>query len=875
MLEFARLFSNDQRTGATCRDGNASVNSIQMTRIHRVLLAILLLVTCLSAQPKLELTRAARSWEFLPVVGQRAALLGREDGHFEAWVYPVKLFRDLKFTFRTQNRVLPAESLARTVTVRPESATITYTFDTFTVRQRMFVPNGQPGAVIVLEAETREPLQISASFVPDFSVMWPASIGGTYWEWNEKLRAFTFGHEGRKFFGIAGSQLAIAGMPTTWLNYTQQEQSVMELPKLEKGEARYAIVVAASTKSADEARATYELLSQNFEHLEQESAKYYTDYLARTVALDLPDNQLEQAYDWARVSTIQGLVSSPLLGSGLVAGYKLSGGTQRPGFAWFFGRDSLWTDLALNSISDFATTRTALEFISKFQSKEGKLPHEISQSASLVDWDKLPYLYASADATPLYIIAFHDYVTASGDVAFAKEKWESIQRAYNFLRSTWDERGFPKNEGVGHGWVEGGPLLPVKTELYQSGLGWAAMRDVAELAKLTGNKVDVPGDLEQRRKQLNDTFWIADKNYYGFALRSDNSVVQIPSVEATVPLWFDALDPAKSEQMVRVLSREDHMADWGMRINSSREPFYDPQGYHYGAVWPLFTGWASVGEYKVHRPDAGYANLRANALLFDSPLGHFAEVLSGDYYTTISYASPHQIWSAAMVISPMLRGLFGLNVHALTHTVTLAPHLPYSWNSATVSNVKVGDSTLSFTIRRSASGIQLETLNSGKEAVNVEFSPAIGLRAQAIGADIGGRATRPSVAQNTTDQHAAIRVQAAPGKTTATLRVRDDFGLDYAPQLPPYGTKSQNLKILSQAWSEDRNTLTLQVEGLSGRMYKLPFFGNVKPSSLDRGRITGEEIEIAFPASRSAEYVGQTVTVRFAKPAPARSGGQY
>jgi hypothetical protein len=401
------------------------------------------------------------------------------------------------------------------------------------------------------------------------------------------------------------------------------------------------------------------------------------------------------------------------------------------------------------------------------------------------------------------------------------------------------------------------------------------MRDVAELAKLTGNKVDVPGDLEQRRKQLNDTFWIADKNYYGFALRSDNSVVQIPSVEATVPLWFDALDPAKSEQMVRVLSREDHMADWGMRINSSREPFYDPQGYHYGAVWPLFTGWASVGEYKVHRPDAGYANLRANALLFDSPLGHFTEVLSGDYYTTISYASPHQIWSAAMVISPMLRGLFGLDVNVLTRNVKLAPHLPYSWNSATISNVKVGESTLSFTIRRSASGIQLETLNSGREAVNVEFSPAISLRAEAVGAAIGQRSLRPVVAQSTTDQHAAIRFQAAPGKTTTMLRVRNDFGLDYAPQLPPYGTKSQNLKILSQAWSEDRNTLTLQVEGLSGRMYKLQFFGNVKPSSVDRGRITGEEIEIAFPASRSDEYVEQTVTVRFAKSAAARGGGQY
>ena len=33
-----------------------------------------------------------------------------------------------------------------------------------------------------------------------------------------------------------------------------------------------------------------------------------------------------------------------------------------------------------------------------------------------------PYAYASADATPLYIITMNDYVTKSGDIAFAQAK---------------------------------------------------------------------------------------------------------------------------------------------------------------------------------------------------------------------------------------------------------------------------------------------------------------------------------------------------------------------------------------------------------------------------------------------------------------------
>jgi len=43
-------------------------------------------------------------------------------------------------------------------------------------------------------------------------------------------------------------------------------------------------------------------------------------------------------------------------------------------------------------------------------------------------------------------------------------------------------------------------------------------------------------------------------------------------------------------------------------------------------------------------------------LALDGSLGHVTEVLSGDQYQPLSTSSPHQIWSAAMVISPLLRG---------------------------------------------------------------------------------------------------------------------------------------------------------------------------------------------------------------------------
>src|SRR4051812_29115538 len=47
----------------------------------------------------LELSRAIRPWEFLPLTGTRAALFGSESGQMEAWIYPLKLLRDFRLVF--------------------------------------------------------------------------------------------------------------------------------------------------------------------------------------------------------------------------------------------------------------------------------------------------------------------------------------------------------------------------------------------------------------------------------------------------------------------------------------------------------------------------------------------------------------------------------------------------------------------------------------------------------------------------------------------------------------------------------------------------------------------------------------------------------
>ncbi len=639
----------------------------------------------------------------------------------------MKIFKDLRLRFRVGARVIPGESIVRTLRARPGSTTLTYAGDEFQVEQTIAASTVEPGLVMHIVVRSYEPVTIEGEFRRDFQVMWPASIGSSYGEWNAKAGAWLFGADGQPFSAVFGGPEVAQTDAEFATNYSNTGTIRFTLGSVTGSGERW-LAVAGSVHSRDEAMKAWRRLLQNPARILDEADRFYSSYLARTVKLELPDPEIQRAYDWSRVSVAKGLVSNPLLGTGLVAGYGPSKGAYRPGFAWFFGRDSFWSSFALTAAGDFENARTAINFIAGFQREDGKIPHEISQSAALIPWFKdYPYGYASADATPLFVSAVRDYVETSGDREFARKHWAGLKQAVQFMRSTAGDGGFPKNAGVGHGWVEGGPLLPVQVEFYQAGCYVEALRSMAKLARWNGEEVQalaMEQEFGQKRRELDELFWLKGTNAYAFALDAMGKPVDEPSVLATVPMWFGLLDVDNSRRMLETLSHEPHATDWGMRIIGSGSSKSAPAGYHFGSVWPLFTGWAAVAEYRYHLPESGLANLRANAwLALDGASGNTTEVLSGATYSPLSTSSPHQIWSAAMVVSPVLRGLLGLWVEANPGRITLAPHLPAGWRRVAVKNVRAGAVQADLVFTRGPDQDQLEVVIQG-QPVTVNFTPA-------------------------------------------------------------------------------------------------------------------------------------------------------
>ena len=164
------------------------------------------------APSPIELTGPVRPGEYLGVTGPRAAWLGLETGEAELWVHPLKVARGFRLGFSTPSygTAIPGDRIARTVQVRPEVTTITYSHAAFQVRQHILAPRDTAahGILVLLEVDSAEPMEIVAEFHPVLNYMWPGSIGGQYAYWDAGRRLFVLSESLQTRNAVVGSPWA-------------------------------------------------------------------------------------------------------------------------------------------------------------------------------------------------------------------------------------------------------------------------------------------------------------------------------------------------------------------------------------------------------------------------------------------------------------------------------------------------------------------------------------------------------------------------------------------------------------------------------------------------------------------------------------------
>ncbi|HKP87267.1 MAG TPA: amylo-alpha-1,6-glucosidase, partial [Blastocatellia bacterium] len=322
----------------------------------------------------LELERRTQLGSFFDVVGRKSAVFGYENQPFEAWVYPLKILDDFKLMFQLEGYPLEINGteIEASVSVRPEATIFTYSHAAFTVRQIIFAPVEEQGVIMLLDAQSVLPLTVTCSFRPKLRLMWPAGLMTGYVGWDDKARVYTVGEETNRFVGMIGSPAArdISLMPYQEEPRDVPNRFVIEASPEAMKSHFIPIVIAGSTEGREKAKSTYDKLLNSAQSLYEKNVVHYERLRSQTTGVTTPDERFNAAFEWAKVGIDKGIATNPMLGTGLLAGFRTSGESERPGFAWFFGRDALWTALAINSYGDFAATRMALDFLKKVQRED-------------------------------------------------------------------------------------------------------------------------------------------------------------------------------------------------------------------------------------------------------------------------------------------------------------------------------------------------------------------------------------------------------------------------------------------------------------------------------------------------------------------------
>jgi glycogen debranching enzyme len=813
----------------------------------------------------IEISRHVRKGIYFDAAGRRSAILGIEEGRFEAWVYPMKLFHDCRLTVSIEggDANIDLSAYAKRITARPESVTITYSHPQFTIRETIFSPIDDAGSILLFDVDSSRALTLMTSFVPDLKPMWPGGLGGQYAAWSQEQKYFILSESRRKFNGLVGSPLAASGSSTP--AHMLAAGGVHFEIKIDPNKARrefIPIIITGNTDGRAKCIEQYKSLSANIEPLYQKTVEHYRKLREERTSVVTPDKNYNLAFEWAKIALDKGLVANPHLGTGLIAGLGLSTDSARPGFGWFFGGDAFINSFAINGYGDFEMMRLAYKFLQKYQRQDGKIMHELSQSGGLIRWfEEFPYGYYHADTTPLYLVSFNEYLLQSGDTQMLKESWESLKKAYVYcLSADTNGDGLMENTVAGLGASELGSLQEnLLTDILLGSATVKAMQSMARMAELMNDapiKQEAQARFERGLATLQNGYYQQASGLYIFALTTKGQNPELTSWPA-VALALQLIDASRAELTLQTLAANEISTDWGTRMLANTSSAYDPIAYNNGGVWPFLTGFVALGEYEYHHAISGFHHLmQTGRLMQDDALGFSSEIWSGDYYRPLDTSVPHQLFSSGMIVSPFIRGLMGFKGHEQKKQLTIAPQLPAVWEALEVKRYRLGNELFSVSLRKANGNYKATIEKQTNEPYEIRFAPSFAPFTKIQAVSVEGKPAPFKMEESSQDDSVVVNARM---NRRLEIEIKYAAGLEIEVPLEALeiGQRTTGLKFLGVERGKDH--LNFVVEGVGGRSYRLKVLSAAREVKIIGARLVStsgqwRELEVSFSESEAGVY---------------------
>ena len=420
------------------------------------------------------------------------------------------------------------------------------------------------------------------------------------------------------------------------------------------------------------------------------------------------------------------------------------------GLPWFaapLGRELLLVGLE-TLLLDLRWSQAAVGFLGRYQGvhdsgfreeQPGKIMHELRRGelAGLRAIPHTPY-FGSVDATPLWLLLVAELMMWTGDLGGFDLRSEGVDAALAWLDrdGDFDGDGFVEYEGRSRmglrnqGWRDAGDAVlhtdgtlakgPIALAETQGYVYYAKRR----LAGLYGQLGDVERaerlaqEARELKKRFNARFWMEDEDFFAMAL--DGEKKQVKTVCSTIghALWSRIIDDEHVPAVVKRLMAPDMFTGWGVRTFSKEMRGYNPVSFYNGSVWPYDTALIANG-MKKH----GYVQ-ESNRLawgLVEAAEAHEYSRLP-EMFCGFTRQSINRPVSFPMACSPeagsagalflILQSMVGIYAQAEENIVYVHnPVLPKWLGEVTLSNLRVGRTTMRLRFRREGSQTTFSVLD--------------------------------------------------------------------------------------------------------------------------------------------------------------------
>ncbi len=333
--------------------------------------------------------------------GDRTYLIGTQDGNFPdlgrhvegemggLWLHPIKLVDGfwVKITVGGNSKWL---SEASEFINYPYGNRLKYpaVLDGLNVERFQYCPDGQRGIVIQYiitnNSNTNRNLNFEFAVKTDLSPVWLAEEigikdGTDKAAWDASSNFYMASDENNPWFAIWGSSAASTGqsiakgnVPEKTIGKGTDATSSYNISIEKNGSTTITFIIAGSARNKDEAVNAYQYLTKNSAELLEKKKNHYASIINRA-KIRIPDQSLQDVYDWIKVNDEWLIRDVPEIGRGLAAGY--------PEYPWWFGCDSTYSLQAIMASGDFDLAKQSMRLLKNQSMKKngnGRIIHEVS-----------------------------------------------------------------------------------------------------------------------------------------------------------------------------------------------------------------------------------------------------------------------------------------------------------------------------------------------------------------------------------------------------------------------------------------------------------------------------------------------------------------